>query len=1229
MADLTTSMLGNNLKEKSKCLWTIECLEIVAKMGESSDGAQITVVDVADILQDGYVLITGGKTRGGHTILSFPDNPSKPELSEEQYKRSITYLTTVPALPDVELGFVIVIDRRQSGSSSVKNLLTKIAAFFPALIEVVFVLRPTGFFARTFSGWGWVKEEFKFKVVLCTAVEELYDHIEPSQLTDNFSGSLKFDLSEWIEHRAAIEKFQANTYHVSKTVTDMVQFFQDAELPNDKDETEGLIQEHEKEKKSLIEDLSTAKNHGQVLLKCIVKEHEAQTEDQSAGAEPGSDKMVHIRAVERLVLQLEEVDKTFTNFWTNHERRLQQCLQLRRFEEEFKQLQYICDQHLTTIESIMESGDSLQRVEHLMKELRHFEEDSVDDFDKSEQLKNIGERLIAGDHYAVDSIKPKCFELNHMNKKYREITEHKREVLKKSLELQDRLAKASRWCSEGVDLLATQQIERCQTQDGALLALKDVETFQDKAKELNLGDPKEFKAMFGKVMDSETTETVQTILKRIQDVHDMCDKRNKSLKKLANTLPRPVQPVIPAPAEPLPVRKDAVGPTQRPDIESTRPIPKISPREIKEQPNKKAPPIEVTLKRKERKSKKKVEKSKSLPTDKPPKTRRPGMASIRQRIISQDSDTQDSESELVNQVTLDPEVLFAKRGHVMKELIDSERVYISEIESIIDGYAHKMTDPSMRQIIPDELYGKKHILFGNLEQIFKFHHEKFWEELEGCVNTPALVGKCFVNRKEEFQMYSEYCQNKPRSELLRREAGDNNPFFKECQKQLGHKLPLGAYLLKPVQRITKYQLLLKEMLKYTIDKAQCHDLQEALDTMLGVLKYVNDIMHQVAITGFPGRLADQGRLWMQDSFNVWLTHAQKKDRLKDIRFKPMQRHIFLYENSILFSKKMEDKYKDKEYIYKSSLKTSQIGLTENVKGDKKKFEIWLHNKQQTYIIQAPSIAVKQKWVEEVKAVLQRQFDRMKEAIAKKIEIDEGRSDDATSLTSQSSLPLDNQSDSSPNNNGGSAHDTSDDSASFHDVIIPDTNNQTEAMATPIQFSKTFNQIDTENVPKNTNPGVAIPEISILEEGQGDTTVYYSDDMWSSDEFEQTDDEILEGAGDEMGDNSSGSLEITGIEGKEYIALADYSRVDPSELSLTEGDKVVTLRLGTDGWWYVQSTNKEEGWVPASYLAAFHRHSHSDISMSSEESGSNVSGALKNFDNNSTSIPLDEMEEIVV
>lgn len=101
-----------------------------------------------------------------------------------------------------------------------------------------------------------------------------------------------------------------------------------------------------------------------------------------------------------------------------------------------------------------------------------------------------------------------------------------------------------------------------------------------------------------------------------------------------------------------------------------------------------------------------------------------------------------------------------------------------------------------------------------------------------------------------FRLYSYYCQNIPRSEKLREQIQNEPQFLAACQQKLGHKLHLAAYLLKPVQRITKYQLLLKDLLKYSDEPSCCTELQEALDCMLVVLKCVNDSMHQTAITGF-------------------------------------------------------------------------------------------------------------------------------------------------------------------------------------------------------------------------------------------------------------------------------------------------------------------------------------------------------------------------------------------
>ena len=62
---------------------------------------------------------------------------------------------------------------------------------------------------------------------------------------------------------------------------------------------------------------------------------------------------------------------------------------------------------------------------------------------------------------------------------------------------------------------------------------------------------------------------------------------------------------------------------------------------------------------------------------------------------------------------------------------------------------------------------------------------------------------------EEFQMYSVYCKNRSQSEALINESTESQAFFKGIQMNLAHQLSLDSYLLKPVQRITKYQLLLK------------------------------------------------------------------------------------------------------------------------------------------------------------------------------------------------------------------------------------------------------------------------------------------------------------------------------------------------------------------------------------------------------------------------------------
>ena len=59
-------------------------------------------------------------------------------------------------------------------------------------------------------------------------------------------------------------------------------------------------------------------------------------------------------------------------------------------------------------------------------------------------------------------------------------------------------------------------------------------------------------------------------------------------------------------------------------------------------------------------------------------------------------------------------------------------------------------------------------------------------------------------------MYVTYCQNKAASDNLYHEF---TAFFEEVRSQLRDRLELPDYLIMPVQRITKYSLLLHDFHK--------------------------------------------------------------------------------------------------------------------------------------------------------------------------------------------------------------------------------------------------------------------------------------------------------------------------------------------------------------------------------------------------------------------------------
>ncbi|KFO74950.1 Guanine nucleotide exchange factor DBS, partial [Cuculus canorus] len=875
----------------------------------------LVAVDIIEQLHRQFAILSGGRGKDGAPIITFPEFAGFSDIPDEDFLNVVTYLTSIPSLEAASIGFIIIIDRRRDKWSAVKASLTRIAGAFPGNLQLVFVLRPSRFIQRAIADIGikLYRDDFKMKVpiIMLNSVSDLHGYIDKSQLTRELGGTLEYGHSQWIHHRTAIENFAMTV----KTTAQMLQTFgtdlAETELPNDVQCTEELLSTHTDHHSKLKDELKLAVKQGATLLTCI-----REPVTRSANSKLSPDELENVATVERLLAQLDETEKAFDQFWTKHHLKLEQCLQLRHFEHDFREIKLALDNLMEAQAGFADIGDSVSRVEHLLREQKQLEENGQEPLEKAQSLALHGEQLIQNNHYAVDSIRPKCVELRRICDDFTNETKKKYDILGKSLELHKQLDKASQWCEAGIYLLASQAVDKCQSQEGAETALTEIEKFLVTAKEHQLSNPKEFYNQFDMILTPEIKANAQRILKKLEDVQEMFDKRHVSLKKLAAKQTRPVQPVAPHPE--------------------------------------------------------------SSPKRASPKITRPAGVGIctEYHVFFHVCFVELFVSEYCNS----PPIL--RFSHIINELIETERVYVEELQSIIEGYASEMDNPNLVHLIPSALQNKKEILFGNLPEIYEFHNRQiFLKEIENCIENPELLARCFLKRKEDLQIYEKYCQNKPRSEALWRQCGDSSFFQVEfhCRRKLDHKLSLDAYLLKPVQRITKYQLLLKEMLKCSKNSEGTAELEEALATVLDIIKSVNDSMHQIAITGYEGDVSELGKLLMQGSFNVWTDHKKGHNKVKDLaRFKPMQRHLFLYTKMLLFCKKREENTdgheKTASYSFKNSLKMSTVGITENVKGDNKKFEIWYNGREEVYIIQASSVELKNTWISEIRKVLTGQLE---------------------------------------------------------------------------------------------------------------------------------------------------------------------------------------------------------------------------------------------------------------
>lgn len=205
-----------------------------------------------------------------------------------------------------------------------------------------------------------------------------------------------------------------------------------------------------------------------------------------------------------------------------------------------------------------------------------------------------------------------------------------------------------------------------------------------------------------------------------------------------------------------------------------------------------------------------------------------------------------------------------------------------------------------------------HYLFGNLNSLVDFQR-RFLIYLEEIGEKPAEeqnFGSLFSQMEDQFAVYEPYCSNFfSAQDLVVQEA----PKLQKLAGILNPVYELPSMLIKPVQRICKYPLLLNQLIKsMKPDWPHYEDMEEGLESVKRVTDKVNETQRKhenIQVVDDLKRRIDELRTAQIDSFGSLLLHDKLVMRQADESDKEM--FVFFFERTMLICKESKDATKNK------------------------------------------------------------------------------------------------------------------------------------------------------------------------------------------------------------------------------------------------------------------------------------------------------------------------------
>ncbi|XP_007642856.1 FYVE, RhoGEF and PH domain-containing protein 2 isoform X1 [Cricetulus griseus] len=255
-----------------------------------------------------------------------------------------------------------------------------------------------------------------------------------------------------------------------------------------------------------------------------------------------------------------------------------------------------------------------------------------------------------------------------------------------------------------------------------------------------------------------------------------------------------------------------------------------------------------------------------------------------------------------------PETQEPEEKRVVWELLETEQAYVARLHLLDQVFFQELLKEAGRsKAFPEEVV---RLIFSNISSIYCFHAQFFLPELQRRVDdwtaTPR-IGDVIQKLAPFLKMYSEYVKNFERAAELLATWMDKSQPFQEIvtriqRSEASGSLTLQHHMLEPVQRIPRYELLLKEYVqKLPAQAPDRADAQRALDMIFSAAQHSNAAIAEME--RLQGLWEVYQRLGLEDDIVDPSNTLLREGPVLKISFRrsdPMERYLFLFNNMLLY-----------------------------------------------------------------------------------------------------------------------------------------------------------------------------------------------------------------------------------------------------------------------------------------------------------------------------------------